>query len=300
MRWIIFLSFLMALGPAIAAQAATCIYDTQGKVVHRPPGAECRDVAEPSKIRLSDYRTPKLEPKGPWLSFVAGDDRIYTSVFKRGTSRFGEPFEYDTFRGTQRREVVQASAQRGSNQLEERITTQVTESVGAMDRVALQRRFLRQLAPTSFELVASNQYWLGRRRDIAYAAGSRLLPPQIAKGATWPSGNMNIDDMSIEETGTILGYQDVKLQSGTFEKCLVVRYDGTIKSHRKRLDGRPKVGGNITRTTWYGRGIGIVMEKEHGEMATFIRGERWAFTMQSELAIKGIKPTVLPASASKR
>src|SRR5262245_44702362 len=102
-RWLmVSIATSLLAGPATAA--SSCMYDAAGKVVFRPDGAECRDVATASK---GEFSVPREIPGAPWLDIRPGDEQLFEVEIKHGLSHDGEPFKYTTYAGTQHREVIE-------------------------------------------------------------------------------------------------------------------------------------------------------------------------------------------------
>jgi hypothetical protein len=294
----LFLLLLLASASA-EVHAAACIYDAQGKPVYQPPGAECRNVSRPDSADATGYEQPVVEPKGPWLPLRPGSERLYEVVIEHGRSLFGDPLKVSTYRGTQHHETVVAPDRLGEGVFEERITTQATESKGDVARIGLQRFFLRP-SPRGYELLSSNRYWFGRRRNFEHGRGARLLPAEIRQGVTWHVGVLNDYKFSTRETGEILGFQDVETPAGIFKGCLAVRYTGVISTGGSRLSGESVGQGRVIRNAWYARGVGLVRQEEEGQLEAIVNHERLLFTMKAEGALKGVRGGTVPAAPKPR
>ena len=114
------------------------------------------------------------------------------------------------------------------------------------------------------------------------------------------SGRIRDDFFKVDETGEVIGVQNVVTPAGTFENCLHVRYTGVIGSHKTRLDGRSAAAGRYVRDAWFARGVGLVKESEDGRVEAFWQGDSFAATFKWEAAIKGVKraPGAVPGEAA--
>lgn len=298
----LFATALLGLSLALVAweaRAAACMFDAQGNVVYRPKGADCGNLASGDARPESAYQPPV--PVGDdWLPIRTGDDRIFEIDIYFASSEYGGPFEEKTFRGIQRRQLVPGPARLGAGVVESRASLRVAEDEHDFDRMALLREWLR-VGPRGIELLGSNRVWLGQRRDIDYANGALLLPAQLGQGSRWPSGSIVDDDtIRLEETGRVLGTQDVVTPAGTFRKCAVVKFEGDIGSRVKRMDGRAAVMGRIVRTLWLARGVGIVREQEEWRIEWFFRGEPFTAVGRSDAMLKGVVAASAPAAPGGR
>lgn len=276
------------------ARAAACMYGPDGSVVYQPEGADCRNVAGPGDIDESEFPPPRATPDGPWLRIRPGDEHLFQVKLTHGRSDYGQPFEYTTYEGTQHREVIAAPGRFGSGAMERRLTLRVAEGQHDFDRTDLQRDFIR---PTQrgYELLSINRFWYYKRQEVDYGEGSLLLPARITGGAKWHSARIRDDVFKIDETGEVMGLQDVRTPAGVYSRSLLVRYTGDIGSRRTRLDGRATVVGRYVRDVWFARGVGIVREREKGRLETIQRGDTFAFTVDYEASIRGAKRAAVPA-----
>lgn len=284
-----------AVVASAAAQAAPCMYGPDGSVIHRPAGAECRDVAGPDSLDESQFAPPRPSADGAWLDIRLGDEHIFEIEIKHGRSDYGEPFKYTNYKGTQHRAVIAGPERFGPGAMERRLTLRVAEGAASLDRTDLQRDFIKA-TPAGWELLSINRYWFFRRQDVDYGKGSLLLPARIAQGVKWNSARISDELIKIEETGEVIGVEDVTTPAGLLRNCLHVRYSGDIGTRHTRLDGRSTVMGRYARDVWFARGVGVVREQEQGRLETIQRGQQFAFTSQYQAVIKGVKqPSSLPA-----
>jgi hypothetical protein len=286
------LALVAAVAPA--ASGATCMYGQDGKVVHRPDGADCRDIAGAQESEAA-FSAPRPTAEGEWLPIHSGDEHIFAVEITQGRSDYGKPFRYTSYKGTQHRSVIPAPERFGPGALERRLTLRVTQGGAGVDQTDLQRDFIRSTA-SGYQLLAMNRFWYFKRQDVDYGEGSILLPAQVAKGAKWSSGKIRDDVFKIDETGEVVDLQAVTTPAGAFENCLHVRYSGDIGSRRTRLDGRATVVGRYVRDVWLARGVGVVREREEGRLETIQRGETFAFTSKYDASIKGVKRPAVPAN----
>lgn len=89
------------------------------------------------------------------------------------------------------------------------------------------------------------------------------LPASVKSGVSWDVGTLELNGLTIEMRGEILGLQTAKTPSGPFERCLKVRYTGPISGFIELEDGRlPIRKGQLEMTHWLAPGVGLVMAEE--------------------------------------
>jgi len=281
-----------AASPARAGSA--CMYGPDGSVVHRPEGAECRDVAQPDGPKTSEFLPPRASQDGGWLEIRSGDEHLFEVEATQGRSDYGKPFKNTTYKGTQHRAVIAAPERFGAGAMERRLTLRVAKADDSLDHTDLQRDFIRPTA-NGYQLLSINRFWYFKRQDVDYGDGSILLPATIARGVKWASGRIRDDLVKIDEAGEVIDLQNAVTPAGTFENCLHVRYTGDIGSRQTRIDGRPLVMGRFVRDAWFARGVGLVRENEEGRLEAIWRGDSFAFKWKWTAAIKGVKRASVPA-----
>lgn len=293
------LAALCVLAMPSVAGAIGCMFGPDGRVIHKSPGADCRNVSSSSsRDDESEYGAARVVPDGHWIPLHPGTQRLYDVVLRRGYSPFDRPVQVKEYRGTRHFELVEGPARMGEGAFEERITTRIARDADQIDKTGLDRVFMRR-GSAGIHLIASNQIWFGKRRDLAFEAGARLLPARLKAKVPWEAGSFSDREILIEETGEALGLQDLKTPHGRYPRCLVVRYVTDIRSTREDLLGRPKFAGRVVRKVWYARGIGMVKSEEQGSLETYVNTDHFIFTTDDELVLRGIRGQVLPASMAK-
>ena len=295
------LFLVVALAGAAASSAragSTCMYGPDGKVVHRPEGAECRDVAEPIDTKASEFVAPRPTRDGHWLEIRPGDEHLFVVEASQGRSDFGEPFRYTSYKGTQHRSVIAAPERFGAGAMERRLTLRIAEGSQKLDHTDLQRDFIR-LTANGYQLLSINRFWYFKRQDVDVGDGSLLLPAKIGRGVKWPAGRIRDDLFKIDETGEVVDLQNVVTPAGSFENCLHVRYVGDAGSRKARLDGRSLAMGRYVRDAWFARGVGLVREHEAGRVEATWEGETFAVVWKWDAQIQGVKraPAAVPAKS---
>src|SRR5262249_42634262 len=156
-RSLILLAAILCAAPSARA-AAPCVYGADGKVIHRPEGAECRDVAQSAPPNPADFAAPRPTQDGAWLEIRPGDEHIFAVEATQGRSDFGKPFKYTSYKGTQHRAVITAPGRYGAGAMERRLTLRVAESSQHLDHTDLERDFIRP-TDNGYQLVAINRFW---------------------------------------------------------------------------------------------------------------------------------------------
>lgn len=289
-------TLLVAALLAAVSQAradSPCMYGPDGKVVYRPAGAECRDVAQ-AEPNAGEFVAPRPTADGPWLVIRPGDEHLFTVEATQGRSTNGKPFRYTTYKGTQHRSVMPAPERFGKDALERRLTLRVADGGQSLDQTDLQRDFIR-LTGNGYQLLSINRFWYFKRQDADLGDGSFLLPARVERGAKWQSSRIRDDYFKIDETGEVIEVGKVSTAAGPLENCLHVRYTGDAGSRKTRLDGRSAATGRYVRDAWFARGIGLVRESEEGRIDAFWQGDTLALTWKWDAQIKGVKRVSVPA-----
>ena len=292
-RPLLLIAALVAAAASPARAGSPCMYGPDGRVVYRPEGAECRDVAQ-TEAKASEFVVPRPSVDGPWLEIHPGDEHLFAVEVTQGRSNFGKPFRYTTYKGKQHRAVIPAPERFGAGAMERRLTLRVAEGGQNLDQTDLQRDFIRPTG-NGYQLLAMNRFWYFKRQDVALGEGSLLLPAKTERGAKWTSSRIRDDFFKVDETGEVIDVQKVVTPAGTFEGCLHVRYIGEIGSHKTRLDGRSAAKGRYVRDAWFARGIGLVKESEEARLEALWQGDSFAFTSKWEAVIEGVKRASVPA-----
>ncbi|MCP5070055.1 MAG: hypothetical protein GY946_26090 [bacterium] len=89
------------------------------------------------------------------------------------------------------------------------------------------------------------------------------VPASVKGGMTWEVGTLELNGLTVQMQGEILGLQAAKTPAGPFERCLKVRYTGEVSGMIELDDGRlPVRTGQLDMTHWFAPGIGLVMAEE--------------------------------------
>jgi len=106
----------------------------------------------------------------------------------------------------------------------------------------------------------------GRTRSV-------LLPAKIEANTPWLVGDFEAEGFAFRLEGVVEGVQKAETRAGVFDRCLRVRYWGTMTSLEPAPEGPQAIvpePGRIEFTVWYARGVGEVLIKRTMtmEMAT--------------------------------
>ena len=96
--------------------------------------------------------------------------------------------------------------------------------------------------------IAFNKAWEAMK--IKAKITMRSDPPQAPEEI--------IFDLTIVETGTVLGTEDVETLAGTFENCLKIEYQTETKAETSPSDQAPNPPGESVTTLWVAPNVGIV------------------------------------------
>lgn len=281
------------LAPTARPYSPACMYDTQGNVIHAPPGVECDDPGQEA-LEASGFAAPRMDPDGEWAPVRVGEEALYTLVSRQDTQQSGGPVASEGHEGTQHVAVTGEP----DKAVEVAITTRLRQGEGRPDKVDRESLFLVPHDGRHYA-AAIRTSLSGTERTVRLRSPAKILPDRIAKGERWSTGDFSVDGLRYREEGEILGVQTATTPAGAYEKCLVVRLVGHLEG---QLEAAPGVtvtleDGSIERTQWLARGIGPVMMKETLTMTMVTpTGQRIATRVIRQAALQGVRG---PAPAAR-
>ncbi|MEZ4215683.1 MAG: hypothetical protein R3E88_04330 [Myxococcota bacterium] len=191
---------------------------------------------------------------GLYKRFVHRQDRDYTTG--------GMSLGVDRMVGTREERVVAAGADAGDAAAEIRISTELRGDESQVSRET-KRVFV---SPTSSAYVVHGWDAVadGEQYRLRYPRPAVVLDEKAAVGKRWHVSSESVGGLAGETWGEVVGLQDARTPAGRFEKCLVVRYTGTVTGEIEIPGaGRMQVtDGEVVVTEWHARGIGLVLSQE--------------------------------------
>lgn len=278
----------MAAGPAPPA----CVSSPDGVVLYRPGGAPCgnderaqrvrvrarqqgarTDFAESSAIPPADPFVPvatssgKGSGNGAWLPAEPGTRSLFRSSLKRtlyAGPHLAKKFQYQ---GDRSEELLPAPKGYGAARSELRVTDRLMGARGVADISETQRHFLVP-SPSRYRVVASEMAVRGKRVVVKQPPDATPILKGAKPGVRWPAGVEVIDGLAFEREGELMGVQALDTPAGRFERCLVVRYTGSLmKPGLSPLgDGVRVKSGSVETTEWIAQGVGRVQVRQEGEL----------------------------------
>ncbi len=89
------------------------------------------------------------------------------------------------------------------------------------------------------------------------------VPASVQGGLQWNVGTFTLDGLKVEMQGEVLGLQNARTPARTFERCLKVRYTGSLSGLVAVPEGRlPVRSGKLDVTQWYAPDVGVVLSEE--------------------------------------
>jgi hypothetical protein len=282
----------LGVDPAEGGGSASCIFGANGTVVFAPPGADCAKVAvAATPVSEDEFVAPTASKSGAWLPAETGVEKLFVHVVERREQTGSSPETKRVLRGTRHEVFGTAREPKAAGAVEMRVTQRVS-GPGRPERTETE---LHTLVPTSnaYQIQSSIIEWKGGRKDVVYQTPVKMLPDSLAKGATWQVSRGAFDEVSIVQTGEILGFQNVNTPSGPFTDCLVVRYRTTL-SGRGMIGGVPEevTDGEVVRTVWFARGVGMVLSKAEMHETVEVFGQPTAVRVRTQSGLKGVKRTL--------
>jgi len=141
----------------------------------------------------------------------------------------------------------------------------------------------------------------GERYSLEYPKPAVALQEGARPGRRWHVSTEQIAGLKGETWGEVVGVQDARTPAGLFEKCLVVRYTGTVEGTMVVPGAGPMSisNGRVELTEWHARGIGLVLSKE--TISQTLRSENGVevdATVTSQASLKELRHAP-PASARR-
>lgn len=124
------------------------------------------------------------------------------------------------------------------------------------------------------------------------------VPASVKGGMSWKVGSLELNGLMVEMQGEILGLQTARTPAGAFERCLKVRYTGSLSGMIELEDGRlPVRDGDMAMTHWFAPRVGLVMAEETVRMDLLTAQGTMTSTLTDHYALERFQVDGAPSPA---
>ncbi|MFT5441213.1 MAG: hypothetical protein ACI8W3_000253 [Myxococcota bacterium] len=250
--------------------------------------AEALEQSEPT-IEVSAQATPPQLPKIIWTPSAIGNRWTYIYVSERQRAVGENEPVIEKVRGTRVDEITATAPGMGDDVFRLTTTLLGRSTASPAETSSEQTRYFH-LSDSSYELVAEDivNSVTAATKLVYYDAPLAVLVAQAQPGQRWTVGVRSEGDLHTKLEGEVLGIQDAETPSGTYEDCLVVRLTGQVSGVVEAYGTRMEVpSGDITVTTWYAPGVGLVLAKEERSQVLLMEdGTSIEYSERSQFALR--------------
>lgn len=263
---------------------------------------EAAEQHEPTTKVAAQAKPPQL-PKTIWTPSEIGNRWTYIYVSERQRTVADSEPVIEKVRGTRVDEITATAPEMGDDVVRLTTTLLGRSTASAAETSSKQTRYFRS-SGSSYALVAEDivNSVTAATKLVHYDAPLAVLEAEAQPGQRWTVGVRSEGDLHTELKGEVLGVQDVETPSGTYEDCLVVRLMGQVSGVVEAYGRRMEVpSGDITVTTWYAPGVGLVLAKEERSQLLLLEdgtsieySERSQFALRSRSTAAAFPAATLP------
>ncbi len=197
----------------------------------------------------------------------------------------------ETLRGTRVDVVASTSPQTAPGAVEIQSVLKGRSEGAVTDTIENSREVLSSSGAGIFVYVREAPHPLtGERRSVVFNPPFQSLRSGARSSEPWSTGVEQSGGLRTEYQSEILGIQDAQTPAGLFEKCLVLRTQGTVSGTVEIYGDQVSLdGGRLVQTEWFAPGVGRVLAKAELEHTlTMADGQTVAIRERSQFALSNV------------